>query len=99
MACLSSRIPHGEPVSEKKLGMIERAENVLRDLGFYDVRGRHHELPSANGSEPVRGSGRPVPGRASPPAGAPRPAAHHLARIKVGPDALAESLHTRAPHQ
>src|SRR5713101_3419449 len=54
MACLSSRIPHGEPVSEKKLGMIERAENVLRDLGFYDVRVRHHELPSANGSEPVR---------------------------------------------
>jgi len=25
--------------------MIERAEYVLRDLGFYDVRVRHHELP------------------------------------------------------
>ena len=24
--------------------MIEAAENVLRDLGFYDVRVRHHEL-------------------------------------------------------
>jgi len=24
--------------------MIEQAENVLRDLGFYDVRVRHHEL-------------------------------------------------------
>jgi uncharacterized protein len=24
--------------------MIERAEYVLRDLGFYDVRVRHHEL-------------------------------------------------------
>jgi uncharacterized protein len=44
MACLSSRIPYGEPVTEQKLSMIERAENLLRDLGFYDVRVRHHEL-------------------------------------------------------
>ncbi len=44
MACLSSRVPHGEPVTETKLKMIEAAENVLRDLGFYDVRVRHHEL-------------------------------------------------------
>jgi uncharacterized protein len=47
MACLSSRIPTGEPVTEAKLSMIERAENVLRDLGFYDVRVRHHELRGA----------------------------------------------------
>ncbi len=26
--------------------MIEAAENVLRDMGFYDVRVRHHELTS-----------------------------------------------------
>jgi uncharacterized protein len=45
MACLSSRIPHGEAVTPEKLAMIEAAENVLRDLGFYDVRVRHHELP------------------------------------------------------
>jgi uncharacterized protein len=44
MACLSSRVPYGEVVSPEKLDMIERAENVLRDLGFYDVRVRHHEL-------------------------------------------------------
>jgi uncharacterized protein len=44
MACLSSRIPYGEPVTERKLSMIEQAENLLRDLGFYDVRVRHHEL-------------------------------------------------------
>ncbi len=44
MACLSSRIPYGESVSPEKLRMIEGAENVLRDLGFYDVRVRHHEL-------------------------------------------------------
>jgi len=47
MACLSSRIPHGEPVTEEKLRMIEEAEYVLKDLGFYDVRVRHHEMPIA----------------------------------------------------
>ena len=49
MACLSSRIPYGETVSPEKLRMIEAAENVLRDLGFYDVRVRHHELATNNG--------------------------------------------------
>jgi pyridinium-3,5-biscarboxylic acid mononucleotide sulfurtransferase len=44
MACLSSRIPYGEPVSPAKLKMIEDAEGVLRDLGFHDIRVRHHEL-------------------------------------------------------
>jgi pyridinium-3,5-biscarboxylic acid mononucleotide sulfurtransferase len=44
MACLSSRIPYGEPVSPEKLRMIEQAEYVLRDMGFHDVRVRHHEL-------------------------------------------------------
>lgn len=48
MACLSSRIPYGERVTEQKLTMIEQAENVLRDLGFYDVRVRHHELSGAS---------------------------------------------------
>ncbi len=51
MACLSSRIPYGEPVTEQKLSMIEQAEAVLRDLGFYDVRVRHHELkPGVTGA-------------------------------------------------
>ena len=44
MACLSSRVPYGEPVTPEKLSMIEQAEYVLRDLGFYDLRVRHHEL-------------------------------------------------------
>lgn len=44
MACLSSRIPMGEAVNPEKLRMIEQAESVLRNLGFYDVRVRHHEL-------------------------------------------------------
>lgn len=45
MACLSSRVPHGEIVTEQKLQMIEAAENFLRDNGFHDVRVRHHEMP------------------------------------------------------
>lgn len=48
MACLSSRIPHGEAVDPRKLAMIEQAENFLRDCGFYDVRVRHHELSSGH---------------------------------------------------
>ena len=43
MACLSSRIPYGEPVTVEALAQIEAAENVLRDLGFHDVRVRHHQ--------------------------------------------------------
>ena len=42
MPCLSSRIPYGEEVTRGKVGMIEEAEGVLRDLGFRDVRVRHH---------------------------------------------------------
>ena len=44
MACLSSRIPYGEAVTPEKLRMVEAAECMLRDLGFYDVRVRHHEV-------------------------------------------------------
>jgi uncharacterized protein len=44
MACLSSRVPYGETVTPAKLRMIELAEYALRDLGFHDVRVRHHEL-------------------------------------------------------
>ena len=43
MACLSSRIPYGEPVTDEALRMIEAAENALRDAGFYEVRVRHHK--------------------------------------------------------
>src|ERR1700744_2894184 len=50
MACLSSRIPYGETVTPEKLRMIEAGENLLRDLGFHDVRVRHHELGSPSAS-------------------------------------------------
>jgi uncharacterized protein len=42
-ACLSSRIPYHSEVTGEKLQMIERAENVLRDLGFRVCRVRHHD--------------------------------------------------------
>jgi uncharacterized protein len=43
MPCLSSRIPYGEEVTREKVAMIEQAENMLRDLGFTEVRVRHHQ--------------------------------------------------------
>lgn len=42
-ACLSSRIPHFTEVTDEKLRMIERAETVLRGLGFRICRVRHHD--------------------------------------------------------
>ncbi len=41
-ACLSSRIPYGERITEEKLRRIERAEAFIRSLGFSQVRVRHH---------------------------------------------------------
>ena len=41
MACLSSRIPYGQPVTPKKLFRIEQAEDLLLSFGFKQVRVRH----------------------------------------------------------
>lgn len=41
-ACLSSRIPHGTPVTVAALRQIEKAESALKALGFSQVRVRHH---------------------------------------------------------
>lgn len=42
LACLSSRIPYGTPVTVEALQMIDTAERFLRDAGFRQVRVRHH---------------------------------------------------------
>ena len=42
-ACLSSRIPYHSEVTDEKLRMIERAEDVLHALGFRVCRVRHHD--------------------------------------------------------
>jgi uncharacterized protein len=52
MACLSSRVPHGTPITPELLRQIEDAEDALAALGFRQFRVRHHgdiariELPA-----------------------------------------------------
>ncbi len=43
-ACLSSRFPYGEEITEKKLGMVDKAEQLLLDFGFHQVRVRIHGI-------------------------------------------------------
>jgi len=51
-ACLSSRIPYHSEVTPEKLRSIERAEEVLRTLGFRVCRVRHHELAASGIGSP-----------------------------------------------
>ncbi len=52
-ACLATRIPAGEPITQEKLAKVERAEDYLRELGFSDLRvrslgeGAKLQLPAA----------------------------------------------------
>lgn len=41
-ACLSSRFVYGEEINEKKLGMVDKAEQFLLDKGFNQLRVRIH---------------------------------------------------------
>lgn len=41
-ACLSSRFPYGNEITVEKLSMVERAEQYLLDIGFRQIRVRHH---------------------------------------------------------
>ena len=41
-ACLASRFPYGDKITPEKLTMVDRAEQYLLDLGFKQVRVRHH---------------------------------------------------------
>lgn len=41
-ACLSSRFPYGNEINRQKLKMVEDSEQFLLDLGFKQVRVRHH---------------------------------------------------------
>jgi len=42
-ACLSSRIPYGTHINEQLLNKIDLLENLLLNLGFTQVRVRHHD--------------------------------------------------------
>jgi uncharacterized protein len=41
-ACLSSRFPYGTRITWEKLAQVERGEDCLRGLGFWQFRLRHH---------------------------------------------------------
>ncbi len=42
-ACLSSRFPYGQSITEEKINMVSAAEKYLRELGLIQFRVRHHE--------------------------------------------------------
>jgi uncharacterized protein len=42
-ACLSSRVPYGMSISLDVLAQVEQAERSLHELGFRQLRVRHHE--------------------------------------------------------
>jgi uncharacterized protein len=41
-ACLASRFPYGDSITREGLKQVAAAEQVLRDLGFRQLRVRHH---------------------------------------------------------
>ena len=41
-ACLSSRFPYGDTINVEKLGMVDKAEQLLLDMGFTQLRVRIH---------------------------------------------------------
>jgi len=43
-ACLSSRFVYGETITAEKLSMVDKAEQLLLDLGFHQVRVRIHNM-------------------------------------------------------
>jgi uncharacterized protein len=42
-ACLSSRFVYGESITEEKLNMVDKAEQLLLDMGFHQIRVRIHD--------------------------------------------------------
>jgi uncharacterized protein len=59
MACLSSRFPYSQPITKQKIAQVAEAERFLRQLGFGQLRVRHHgdtariELPGDRLAEAV----------------------------------------------
>ena len=43
VACLGSRFPYGNQITQKKLSQLEKAERYLKTLGLLQLRVRHHE--------------------------------------------------------
>lgn len=51
-ACLASRFVYGETITEEKLNMVDRAEQLLLDMGFHQVRVRIHGMMARIETEP-----------------------------------------------
>lgn len=51
-ACLSSRFVYGETITEEKLNMVDKAEQLLLNLGFHQVRVRIHGMMARIEIEP-----------------------------------------------
>lgn len=51
-ACLASRFVYGERITEDKLSMVERAEELLREMGFRQFRVRIHGRMARIETEP-----------------------------------------------
>lgn len=61
--CLASRFPYGEPITPAGLQMVEEGERYLRELGFREVRVRHHgslARVEVARSEVARAAGEPM---------------------------------------
>ncbi len=43
-ACLASRFAYGEPLTEEKLRMVDRSEQLLYEMGFRQFRVRIHQM-------------------------------------------------------
>ena len=43
LACLASRVPYGRPITPAVLSKVEKAEKLLRAMGFQQVRLRHYD--------------------------------------------------------
>jgi uncharacterized protein len=41
--CLSSRIAYNIPVTIERLSVVDRGEEILREMGFREFRVRHHD--------------------------------------------------------
>ena len=60
-ACLATRIPCGEAITEEKLAMIGRAEQLLFDLGFHQFRVRMHSIAgTADGMQTAERAQKPA---------------------------------------
>lgn len=50
-SCLATRLPYGEEITQKNLGIISNAETILKKMNFFQVRVRLHSVSTGNDSK------------------------------------------------